>query len=101
RRRVEFGFQQTRSVVTAADAARHAYPIGELRRITAYGALQRPDSYYTRAPWAGRRMLGGAAVFDGSLFNPLAHTVHAALVLARREEPSWAMSELEVELGAV
>lgn len=101
RRRVEFGFQQTRSVVMAADAARHTYPIGELRRITAYGALQRSDSYYTRAPWAGRRMLGDAAVFDGSLFNPLAHAVHAALVLARREESSWVMNELEVELGAV
>lgn len=100
-RRVEFGFQQTRSVVTAVDAARRERPIGELRRITAYGSLQRPDSYYDRALWAGRRVLGDNAVFDGSLFNPLAHTVHAALALAQREEPSWAMSELEVELGAV
>ncbi|MFP3813362.1 hypothetical protein, partial [Bacillus sp. SIMBA_005] len=33
--------------------------------------------------------------------NPLAHTVHAALALAQREEPTWAMNELEVELGAV
>lgn len=100
-RRVEFGFQQTRSVVTAVDAARRERPVGELRRITAYGSLQRPDSYYDRAPWAGRRTLGDNAVFDGSLFNPLAHTVHAALALAQREEPTWTMDELEVELGAV
>lgn len=99
--RVEFGFQQTRSVAMAVDAAVRAHPIGKLTRITGYGALQRPDAYYSRAPWAGRRMLGDVAVFDGSLFNPLAHTVHAALTLARMAEPTWEMSELEIELGAV
>ncbi|WP_300267273.1 Gfo/Idh/MocA family oxidoreductase [Microbacterium sp.] len=99
-RRVEFGFQQTRSVIMAVDAARRERPIGQLRRVVAYGSLQRPDSYYDRAPWAGRRTLGDTPVFDGSLFNPLAHTVHAALALAQREEPAWTISELEVELGA-
>lgn len=100
-RRVEFGFQQTRAVVTTVEEALRRHPIGEVRRITAYGALSRPDSYYRRAPWAGRRMLGDAAVFDGSLFNPLAHTVHAALVLARRIDPEWALRRIDVELAAV
>jgi predicted dehydrogenase len=98
-RRFEIGFQQTPGVVAVVAAS--AAALGPIRRVTGYGALQRPDAYYDRAPWAGRRVLDGAVVGDGALFNPLAHALHAALTVARVTSPRWAPSELEVELGSV
>jgi predicted dehydrogenase len=55
--------------------------VGELVGIGAAGAWQRDSSYYARAPWAGRRTLGGVAVVDGALTNPLAHATATALAL--------------------
>jgi hypothetical protein len=43
---------------------------------------QRDDAYYERAPWAGRRTIGGRPVIDGALVNPLAHAVVQALATA-------------------
>ncbi|MBB2944165.1 putative dehydrogenase [Actinoplanes lutulentus] len=50
--------------------------------IGVFGAWWRPDTYYSRAPWAGRRSVGGRPVFDGALVNPFAHALMQALVLA-------------------
>lgn len=58
--------------------------IGAVRGIGAAGAWVREEAYYRRAPWAGRRRLGGADVVDGVLTNPLAHAVATALELADR-----------------
>ena len=55
--------------------------VGEVVGIGAAGAWQRDSSYYARAPWAGRRTLGGVAVVDGALTNPLAHATATALAL--------------------
>lgn len=70
----------------------HAVPaIKELVRTGAIGAVQgfgaagawvRDEAYYRRAPWAGRRRIGGTDVVDGVLTNPLAHAVATALELA-------------------
>ncbi|MBE1876581.1 Gfo/Idh/MocA family protein [Myceligenerans pegani] len=100
-RRLEVGFQQTRDVVDVVGATLEGHPVGRLRRVTAFGALRRPDSYYARAPWAGRHWLGDAPVFDGSLFNPLAHVLHAALVLARQEDPAWRAERIDTMLASV
>lgn len=97
-RRFEIGFQQTPGAVGVVVAAREA--LGTIRRVTGFGALQRADAYYDRARWAGRRALDGVPVGDGSLFNPLAHVLHAALAVARAVS-AWAPSQLEVELGSV
>jgi predicted dehydrogenase len=55
--------------------------IGELTGIGGAGAWAREESYFRRAPWAGRRRLNGADVIDGALTNPLAHAVATALAL--------------------
>lgn len=99
--RLEVGFQQTRDVVDVVRATLERHPVGRLQRVTAFGALRRPDSYYARAKWAGRHWLGDAPVFDGSLFNPLAHVVHAALVLACQEDPEWCAEHVDAMLASV
>ncbi|MFG2742765.1 Gfo/Idh/MocA family protein [Streptomyces chartreusis] len=55
--------------------------IGEITGVGGAGAWARPESYYRRAPWAGRRRLNGVDVIDGALTNPLAHAVATALAL--------------------
>jgi predicted dehydrogenase len=57
------------------------HAVGEVIGIGAAGAWQRDASYYARAPWAGRRMLGDVAVVDGALTNPFAHATATALAL--------------------
>ncbi|MEV6609363.1 DUF6807 family protein [Kutzneria sp. NPDC051319] len=52
---------------------------GELGIVTGIGVRgrwRRPDDYYRRASWAGRRELG-----DGALANPFAHGIATALEL--------------------
>ncbi|WP_257004022.1 Gfo/Idh/MocA family protein [Streptomyces sp. SA15] len=56
--------------------------IGELEGVGGAGAWARPEAYYRRAPWAGKRRLHGVDVIDGALTNPLAHAVATALALA-------------------
>jgi predicted dehydrogenase len=55
--------------------------VGRIIGIGAAGTWQRDSSYYARAPWAGRRTLGGVAVVDGALTNPFAHATATALAL--------------------
>ncbi|MEV6350427.1 Gfo/Idh/MocA family oxidoreductase [Actinoplanes sp. NPDC051851] len=53
------------------------YLVGRSGPVSAAGAWWRPDTYYKRAPWAGRQ-----ASFDGALVNPFAHALMQALVVA-------------------
>jgi predicted dehydrogenase len=55
--------------------------VGRVVGIGGAGAWQRDVSYYARAPWAGRRSLGGVPVVDGALTNPFAHAAATALAL--------------------
>lgn len=55
--------------------------VGRVVGIGAAGAWQRDTAYYARAPWAGRRTLGGEPVVDGALTNPFAHATATALAL--------------------
>ncbi|MEV6170102.1 Gfo/Idh/MocA family oxidoreductase [Streptomyces sp. NPDC051954] len=71
--------------------------IGELVGIGGAGAWARPEAYYRRAPWAGKRRLNGVDVIDGALTNPLAHAVATALALngtTRAED----VTDIETEL---
>ncbi|BAL90730.1 putative oxidoreductase [Actinoplanes missouriensis 431] len=85
----QVGFQALGSAALArlVDAA-PAGPIG------VFGAWWRPDTYYRRAPWAGRRSVGGRPVFDGALVNPFAHALMQALVVAG---PGFRPRHLELE----
>ena len=96
--RVQVGFQDLGSA--ALHALRRAVTGGELgavRRIGAWGVWSRDRAYYARAPWAGRRTVGGADVIDGTLTNPFAHAVMGALHVAGRTGPD-AIGAVELEL---
>lgn len=71
--------------------------LGKVHGIGAAGAWPRPDEYFRRAPWAGRRVLDGVAVTDGALTNPFAHAVATALAVAEAEQLGG-LAEVDVEL---
>jgi len=99
--RFEVGFQLTRPNVEALLDVWRSGHLGKIRRVSAFGALRRPDSYYERAAWAGRWFLDGRAVLDGPLFNPLAHVVHTALSFLRIAHPGWRPTEVMAECYSV
>ena len=82
-RRCQVGFQslgsETISVVRERIAAG---VIGTVTGVSASGAWLRTRGYWTRAAWAGKRVLNGIEVVDGVITNPLAHAVATALCLA-------------------
>lgn len=79
----QVGFQALGSAALAElTGAIAAGRLGRVRAVSAVGAWQRPDSYYRRAPWAGRRRLRGRPVLDGALVNPFAHAVMQCLAIA-------------------
>ncbi|MGW5035352.1 Gfo/Idh/MocA family protein [Streptomyces nigra] len=79
----QIGFQSLASrAVPAIRALIAEGAVGQVTGIGGAGAWARPETYYRRAPWAGRRTLHGADVVDGVLTNPLAHAVATALALA-------------------
>jgi predicted dehydrogenase len=82
-RAAQIGFQALGSAALArlTDAIT-AGELGEVTGIGAFGAWQRPDAYYARAPWAGRREVNGRPVLDGALANPFAHAIMQCLALA-------------------
>jgi predicted dehydrogenase len=71
--------------------------LGRVAAVSAVGAWQRPDSYYRRAPWAGRRTLAGQPVLDGALANPFAHALMQCLAIAETVAPVASTLELELE----
>jgi predicted dehydrogenase len=82
-RACQVGFQALGSVALAELAAAVAGGrLGKVTGIGAIGAWQRPDSYYQRAPWAGRRAVNGRPVLDGALANPFAHAVMQSLAVS-------------------
>lgn len=69
------GIDQLRELVTEG-------ALGEVAAVQVHGAWTRDRAYYQRSPWAGKRRLEGRRVADGVATNPLAHGVHAGLVIA-------------------
>ncbi len=94
----QIGFQSLGS--HALPAIRDLVAEGAVGRVTGVGgagAWVRPEAYFRRAPWAGRRRLDGVDVVDGALTNPLAHAVATALALAgstRAEDVAGIETEL-------
>jgi predicted dehydrogenase len=80
-RAIQVGFQSLGSDAIRA-FAEDAFDLGELGAIGATGLWQRRQSYWSRAPWAGRRELNGKPVVDGVVTNPLSHSVVTALRIA-------------------
>lgn len=98
-RSCQVGFQDlgARSMTALVDAVSGG-ACGQVEAVSAIGAWQRPDAYYQRAPWAGRRTVAGRPSLDGALANPFAHAVMACLAVAGAAAggPVWPV-ELEVE----
>lgn len=93
----QVGFQALGSAALAAlSEAIRAGRLGAIEGIGACGLWQRPDSYYSRTPWAGRRELHGRPVLDGALANPFAHAVMQCFAIAEAAG-SVSISELVVE----
>lgn len=83
RRVCQVGFQALGSAALAelTDAVT-AGALGRVTAVSSVGAWQRPDSYYERAPWAGRRSMNGRPVLDGALANPFAHSIMQCFAIA-------------------
>src|SRR5581483_11506375 len=63
--------------------------LGQVQEIRAGACWPRFDSYYSRASWAGRMVLGDAPVFDGPATNGLAHIIHDVMYLAAGERDGF------------
>jgi len=80
---VQVGFQSFGSLALPRLAGLIAAgELGQLRGIGGVGTWSRPAAYYSRSPWAGKRVLDGQPVVDGVVTNPLAHAVATALKIA-------------------
>lgn len=94
-RNVQVGFQALGS--HAFNALRDEIESGELGKIESVGVAgswRRPDSYYRRSPWAGKREANGTLIADGALANPFAHASQEAIALAG----DWPLAgEIELE----
>ncbi|NES12996.1 Gfo/Idh/MocA family oxidoreductase [Micromonospora sp. PPF5-17] len=99
RRAVQVGFQALGSAaLTELTDALAAGRLGRVTGIATVAAWQRPDAYYARSPWAGRRSLGGRPALDGALANPLAHAVMQCLAVVEAVAGAPAAPErIEVE----
>lgn len=98
-RLVQVGFQSLGSAALPrlrallADGA-----IGEVTGIGAAGAWCRPESYWRRAPWAGRRWMDGVPALDGALTNPFAHAIVTALAVLGRDAMAQVPERTRLEL---
>ena len=82
-RAVQVGFQARGGAgVDALREQLRSGALGPVESVRVHGAWTRDRAYYPRSPWAGRRRLEGRRVADGVATNPLAHGVHAGLVIA-------------------
>jgi predicted dehydrogenase len=61
--------------------------LGALTGIATVASWQRPDAYYQRSPWAGRRTVDGRPALDGALANPFAHAWMQCLAIAGGDAP--------------
>lgn len=98
-RAVQVGFQALGSAaLTELTDALTAGRLGWITGIATVAAWQRPDAYYARSAWAGRRSLDGRPTLDGALANPLAHAVMQCLAIAEAVTGAPATPErIEVE----
>jgi predicted dehydrogenase len=72
--------------------------IGEVTGIGAAGAWCRPESYWRRAPWAGKRQLNGVPALDGALTNPFAHAIVTALSVLGKDAMAKVPEATRLEL---
>jgi predicted dehydrogenase len=88
--RVNVGFQMICSrAVNLLKEAIVSGQLGEVREIRAGACWPRKASYYERASWAGKAVLGGMPVFDGPATNALAHVIHNIMYFASAQQGTF------------
>lgn len=61
--------------------------LGRIKSIVGVGRWKRDESYYQRNSWAGKLIVDGNYVLDGTINNPLAHLLNNELIIAETEQP--------------
>lgn len=99
-RLVQVGFQSLGSAaLPLLRTLLAAGAIGEVTGVGAAGAWCRPESYWQRAPWAGKRWLSdGVPALDGALTNPFAHAIVTALAVLGKDAMARIPAKTELEL---
>lgn len=99
-RRVAVGFQQIGSQwMQKLKAWRVAGKLGEIQNIRIAACWPRPDSYYSRASWAGKLTLHNRPVYDGPATNALSHLLQNMTYLAAAEPETFELpGEVHAEL---
>jgi predicted dehydrogenase len=73
--------------------------LGDIRDIVVKAVWARPETYYARNRWAGKRRLEGDYVLDGPMNNPHAHYLTNAFYFASNEAYGYARpTEVRAEL---
>jgi len=73
--------------------------LGEITEVVGIGMWKRTNQYYERSPWAGKCLVEGEFVLDGTLSNPFAHLVHNCLIVAGQGEArNVEMKSIQAEL---
>lgn len=70
--------------------------LGDIRTITGVGLWQRLDSYYSRTNWAGKLVVNGNYVLDGTVNNPLSHLLNNMMLLGQAAPNSGGASVASV-----
>ncbi|ACM61159.1 Gfo/Idh/MocA family protein [Caldicellulosiruptor bescii] len=60
--------------------------LGRIKSIIGVGRWKRDESYYQRNAWAGKLIVDGNYVLDGTINNPLAHLLNNELIIAETSE---------------
>jgi predicted dehydrogenase len=97
-RRCQVGFQALGSAtlpLLASEVNRGA--VGAMLAVSGAGAWWRPDSYFQRSAWAGRRLVDGRPTADGALANHFSHGLMQALALCARVNGAAEPDTIEVE----
>ncbi|MEY9933874.1 putative dehydrogenase [Catenulispora sp. GP43] len=96
---VQVGFQSLGSAALPALRTLMADgTIGEVTGVGAAGAWCRPETYWRRAPWAGKRWMNGVPALDGALTNPFAHAVVTALAVLGEDAMAQVPERTRLEL---
>lgn len=67
--------------------------LGKIKSIVGVGRWKRDESYYQRNSWAGKLVVDGNYVLDGTINNPLAHLLNNELIIAETEKPGGGVPE--------
>ncbi|MBZ4645322.1 MAG: hypothetical protein PWR27_1063 [Petroclostridium sp.] len=73
--------------------------LGEIQSITGVGMWKRTQAYYSRTAWAGKLVVNGKYILDGTINNPFAHLLNNCLIIAgygntTNAAPHWVQAEL-------